>query len=173
MRPRAALGRQTLSSRARHRWTSAPREFAERDLWNIDRTAASVRLDVEGLDHLAPLLGFFGDVFSEVRGRAHKRCATHVSNPRFSLGVGEYLIDLLIELVDDLGGGALWRTQAVPRADLVAWNKLAYGRKLRHCVRAHRAGYRESAQLAGSDVLDRRRKRGEQDLRLPTEQGYK
>src|SRR5207248_1830871 len=53
--------------------------------------------------------------------------------------------------------GVLWRAHTVPRADLVAWNKLAYGRKLRHCLRAHRAGHRKSAELAGSDVLDRRR----------------
>src|SRR5262249_42391006 len=96
-----------------------------------------------------------------------------VSKPRFRLGVGEYHIDLPVELVDDLGGRALWCAHAVPRTDLVAWDKLAYGRKLRHCLRAHRSGYCEPAQLAGSDVLDRRRKRGEQDLRLPTEQGYK
>src|SRR5215831_1248662 len=94
-------------------------------------TAASVRLDVEGLDHLAPLLGFIGDVFSEVRGRAHKCRASQVSKPRFCVGVGEYHIDLPVELVDDLGGRSLWRAHAVPRTDLVAWDKLAYGRKVR------------------------------------------
>src|SRR5262249_36238409 len=94
-------------------------------------TAASVRLDVEGLDHLAPLLGFIGDVFSEVRGRAHKRRTAQVSKPRFRVAVGEYHIDLPVELVDDLGGRSLWRAHAVPRTDLVAWDKLAYGRKVR------------------------------------------
>src|SRR5215471_7049411 len=33
-------------------------------------TAASVRLDVEGLDHLAPLLRFVGDEFPEIGRRA-------------------------------------------------------------------------------------------------------
>jgi hypothetical protein len=37
------------------------RDFAERALWNIDSGSASLRLDVGGPDHLAPLLGFFGD----------------------------------------------------------------------------------------------------------------
>src|ERR1700730_7293705 len=117
--------------------------------------AASLRLDVGRSDHFAPLLRIVADELSKVRGRTHKRCATQVSKPRFRLGVGEYLIDLPVELVDDLGGRALWRAHAVPRADLVARDKLAYGRKVRHCLRAHRAGYRKSAQLAGSDVFNR------------------
>src|SRR5262249_21321493 len=37
-------------------YTARPSPFAERDLWNMDRAAASVRLDVKGPDHLAPLL---------------------------------------------------------------------------------------------------------------------
>src|SRR5262249_52004957 len=150
------------------------RDFAERALRNISPgSRGSVRLDVEGPDDLGPFLGFVGDELAKVGGRAHKRCAAQVSKLRFRLGVDEYRIDLPVELVDDLGGRALWRAHPVPRADLVAWNKLAYGRKLRYCLRAHRAGHRKSAQLAGSDVLDRRRKGGKQDLRLPTEQGYK
>src|SRR6516162_11190538 len=38
---------------------SIPRRppFAERDLWNIDSGSASLRLDVEGPDEFAPLLG--------------------------------------------------------------------------------------------------------------------
>src|SRR5262245_10455224 len=96
-----------------------------------DSASASLRLDVEGPDDLAPLLRFVGDELAEVPGRAHKRCAAQVSKPRFRLGVGEYRIDLPVELVDDLGGRALWRAHAIPCADLVAWDKLAYGRKVR------------------------------------------
>jgi hypothetical protein len=44
-----------------------------------------LRLDVEGPDHVTPLLGFVGDVLSEVRGRAHKRCAAQVSKPNVVL----------------------------------------------------------------------------------------
>ena len=39
-------------------------------LWNVGAFPASVRLDVEGPDDVAPLLGFFGDEFPE-RGRCH------------------------------------------------------------------------------------------------------
>src|SRR5262245_43119071 len=133
----------------------------------------SVRLDARELDHLRPLLGFVGDQLSKVGGRARQRRTTHVGKARLHLGIGKGCVDLVVELVNDLGGGALGRADAVPSTDLVALDKLAYGRKVRQCLRAHRAGYRKSAQLAGFDVLDRRRKRGEQDIRLPTEQGYK
>src|SRR5215813_1228740 len=56
---------------------SAPR-FAERDLWNIDRTAASVRLDVEGPDDLAPLFAVVSDELAEIGGRANERRAAEL-----------------------------------------------------------------------------------------------
>jgi len=39
-------------------------------LWNIDSGSALLRLDVEGPDDVAPLLGFVGNEFSEF-GRCH------------------------------------------------------------------------------------------------------
>ena len=39
----------------------------------------SLRLSAGRLDHLAPLLGFFGDELTEVGGRAPKRHAAHLS----------------------------------------------------------------------------------------------
>jgi hypothetical protein len=38
--------------------------------WNVGAFPASVRLDVEGPDDVAPCLGFVGDEFPE-RGRCH------------------------------------------------------------------------------------------------------
>src|SRR6266699_103415 len=43
--------------------------FAERALWNIDSGSASLRLDVEGPDDVAPLLRFVGDELAKVGGR--------------------------------------------------------------------------------------------------------
>ena len=37
-------------------------------LWNVGRGPPLLRLDVGGPDHLAPLLGFFGDEFPEFGG---------------------------------------------------------------------------------------------------------
>src|SRR5215813_11444345 len=58
----------------------------------------SVRLDASELDHLRPLLGFVGDQLSKVGGRARQRRTTRI---------GKGCVDLVVELVNDLGGGAL------------------------------------------------------------------
>src|SRR5262245_25335447 len=78
-----------------------------RDSWNgiygiLDRVTASVRLDVEGPDDVAPLLGFLGDEPAKVCGRDDKRRHTQNGEPRFYLGIGEARVDLLVELVDDV-----------------------------------------------------------------------
>src|SRR5262249_59376490 len=72
-------------------------------LWNIDSGSASVRLDVEGPDDLAPLFGFVGDELAKVGGREREHVATQVGKPRLHLGIGEASVDLLVELLDDLG----------------------------------------------------------------------
>src|SRR5262245_35442337 len=66
--------------------------------------ATSLRLDIGGPDHLAPLFGFLSDQLAEVSGRTRKHRAAEVSEPRFHVGIGESRIDLLVECVDDLGG---------------------------------------------------------------------
>src|SRR6516162_4161373 len=67
----------------------------------------SVRLDACELDHLAPLLGFVCDELAKVGGRACKHRRAEVSNARLHLGIGEARVDLLVELVNDLGGRVL------------------------------------------------------------------
>lgn len=62
-----------------------------------------LRLDVGSPDHLGPLLSFFGDELRKVGGRAAKHRAVQVGKPRLDLGIGEAGIDLLVELVDNLG----------------------------------------------------------------------
>src|SRR5262245_49637948 len=42
----------------------------------LDRVTASVCLDVEGPDDVAPLLGFIGDELAEIGGRERKHVAT-------------------------------------------------------------------------------------------------
>src|SRR5262249_16270474 len=61
---------------------SAPR-FAERDVveYRPDSGSASLRLDVEGSDDGAPLLGFVGDERAEVGGRSRKHRATKFGKP--------------------------------------------------------------------------------------------
>src|SRR5262245_41963779 len=80
----------------------------------------SVRLDARELDHLRPLLGFVGDQLSKVGGRARQRRTTHVGKARLHLGIGKGCVDLVVELVNDLGGGCSWarrrRTIRLPRS---------------------------------------------------------
>ena len=86
--------------------------FAERNLWNIDSGSASFRLDIEGPDDVAPLLRFVGDELAEVGGRTDERCATQIGEPRLHLGIGESGVDLVVELLDDLGRRGLRRADA-------------------------------------------------------------
>src|SRR5262245_65889447 len=88
--------------------------FAERDLWNVGRLVVSLRLDASELDHLAPLLGFFGDKPAEIGRRAHHHCAAQIGKPRLQLGIDKARVDLLVELVDDLGGRVLGHADAEP-----------------------------------------------------------
>ena len=68
--------------RSGHWWTFQKRlladigvpRFAERDLWNIARDRLHW-LDVGRHNHLAPFLGFVGDEFAEISGRACKHRA--------------------------------------------------------------------------------------------------
>ena len=61
----------------------------------------SLRLDIRGLDHLGPLLGFVSDEFAEIGGRAHKYCAAQVGEPRLEFGIGKARVDFLVEPIDD------------------------------------------------------------------------
>src|SRR5262244_1826391 len=118
-----------------------PREFAERALWNIDSGSASVHFDVEGADHLAPLLGFVSDELCEVGGRARQRL-TEVSQTDLHLGVGEGRVDLLVELLDDLGWRVPGNADAIPRCRLVARHEFSHSGDIRYRLRARRGRYR-------------------------------
>src|SRR5262249_31469054 len=99
-------------------------------LWNIDSGSASVHFDVEGADHLAPLLGFFSDELCEVGGRARQRLA-EVSQTDLHLGVGEGRVDLLVELLDDLGWRVPGNADAIPRRRLVARHEFSHSGDIR------------------------------------------
>src|SRR5262249_25513503 len=58
------------------------------------RGCGSLWFDVGSSDHLAPLLGFFGNELAEVGRRAWKCGGTPLGKPRLHLGVGEGRVDL-------------------------------------------------------------------------------
>jgi hypothetical protein len=55
------------------------------------RIARSLPLDANELHHLAPLLGFIGDEFTEVVRRPRKGLTAQLSKPRLNLGIGPAL----------------------------------------------------------------------------------
>src|SRR5215831_19847936 len=101
----------------------------------------SLRLDAGGLDHLGPLLGFVGDQLSKLSRRSRQRHA-EVSETDLHLGVGESRVDLLVELLDDLGWRVPGNADAVPRCRLVARQEFSHSWDTRKCLRARRSRYR-------------------------------
>jgi hypothetical protein len=86
----------------------------------IARSPLSLRFNTSKPNHVAPLIGFRRDELAELDGGHRKRFASQCRIPRPQVGIGEGCIDLRIELVDDLGGRALWRTDASHGTCLVA-----------------------------------------------------
>src|SRR5262249_61948657 len=75
--------------------------FAERRLWNIDRGSASLRLDVEGPDDLAPLFAVVSDELAEIGGRANERRAAELGE----LGGAGGLRLMIRSIMAGRGGG--------------------------------------------------------------------
>src|SRR5262249_60410708 len=90
----------------------------------------SLRLDARELHPLAPLLGFVSDDLCEVGGRARQRLA-EVSQTDLHLGVGEGRVDLLVELLDDLGWRVPGNADAIPRCRLVARHEFSHSGDIR------------------------------------------
>ena len=98
---RPVMLQDRLQKRTLHARSQAPRfrrtgvtEYSVREL---------LRLDVRRSDHLSPFLGFRGDEAAKVGGRARNHCTAQIGEPCLKLGIGEGGVDLVVELVDDLG----------------------------------------------------------------------
>src|SRR5580704_13865753 len=63
----------------------------------------SLRLDVGGLDYLAPLLGFGGEEFAEFGRRHDHRLGAELGIAGFHLGRRQRLVERGVDLVDDIG----------------------------------------------------------------------
>src|SRR5262249_44805440 len=86
-----------------------------------------------------------------------------------TLRLVESRVDLVVELVDDLGRRGLRCAEAVPNTPLVARQETVHGRDVRQRVRARRGGYCERTQPASPEVFDHRGHGGERHLHLSTE----
>ena len=144
--------------------------FAYRELWNIGRQATQ--------SHCALMLAAritlpHFSVSSAINlpksaGEPVSDRAAQVGKPRLHLGIGEAGIDLLVELVDDLGGcvpGCADTEPSSPHSPARTRPRSGY-----LAVRPTRRGRnRQRTQLAGPDVLDRRGHSDEGHLDLTAE----
>src|SRR5262249_14690916 len=147
--------------------TLPPRGSRNGGLWNIDRGSASVRLDVEGPDDLAPLFAVVSDELAEIGGRAAKHRASLLDKPRLDNRIGDSGGDLPVELFNDLGGRASWRTHSIPCTRLIARYEFAHGWDVRQCLQADRRGHCQGSYLARADVLNRCAYAGEKTCTCP------
>ena len=84
----------------------------------------SLRFDLSGANDLAPFLGIFCDHGGEIGRGPRQYNARHVGNPRLDCRIGEGGINRFIEFIDDLGWRISGRADPVPRACLVAGDKV-------------------------------------------------
>src|SRR5438094_702021 len=92
---------------------------------SMECTVRLLRLDACELDHLAPLLGLFGDQLAEVAGRTGERCSALVGEARLVLRISKRGVDRLVEHLDDLRRRVPRRADAGHGARLVAGDELA------------------------------------------------
>ena len=118
------------------------------------------------LTTLPHFLGFVGDDFCEVGGRARHALAAQVGQPRLESLVGEACIDRFVELVDDFDRRVLRRGDAFERRRLVARQEFADRRQIRQRRRTGHRRHRQPANFSGLDERQRRRGQVEHDLDL-------
>src|SRR5258708_15833005 len=109
--------------------------------WSVDFGAGE-------LDHLGPLLCICADECAEVCGRACKHRVAEVGDTRLHPGIGEARIDLLVELVDDLGGWIPWGANPLPPGSPLAPPKDAYPPNVLQHFPARRSRPRPRAPFA-------------------------
>ena len=83
------------------------------------------------LHNRRPLCRLLRDELCKLGGRARKRDAPEVGEPRVERGIGEAGVDLRIEPLDDCGGRIARGAEAEPGARLVAQHEFGNGCKLR------------------------------------------
>ena len=116
-------------------------------------TCRSLRLDVGGADHLAPLLGVVRNEFAELGGRGCIGLQAQINEPGLELRASKRLIHELIEDRDDLRGRRRRRADPLPTARLVAWHKFADRWNVRQYLDAFGCRHSQGLQLTCLDMI--------------------
>ena len=74
------------------------------------------RLQIGCFHHSTPFLGLLGEVLSEFGGRSNKGMGAQLRKSSLQLCVGEARIDLLVQLIDNLGARVSWSANTIPGA---------------------------------------------------------
>src|SRR5215813_11123748 len=111
----------------------------------------SVRLDVRGPDHLAPLLGVVDNELAKLGGRGCIGLQAQIDEPRLELRAGERLIHQLIEDGDDLRRRVRRRADSLPTARLVARHKFADRWNVRQYLDGFGCRHSQGSQLTCLD----------------------
>src|SRR6516162_3608416 len=91
----------------------------------------SLRLDVCELDHRGPFFGGLSDQFAKFLRRHLNRLRAQFDEARLDRRIGDDPVDVLVELVDDVGRGPLRRANSEPAAALIAQNEFGDGGNVR------------------------------------------
>ena len=121
----------------------------------LSRDTDHSAFDTSELNHLAHFSVSSAMSLPKSAGEPAKHDAAQVGESRLHLGIGESGINLLVELVDDLGGGIPGRADAVPAAGLIAWDEFATVGMSGSASKRVAVVTAKCAQLAGLDVRDR------------------
>src|SRR6185437_6514270 len=113
------------------------------------------RLDMRGLDDLAPFFNFSSNQLGEVGGTPTQYRAAQARKPRANVGIFEAGIDLTVEQTDYFRGGFLRSANSLPAGRFVTGQVFAHRRNGRQNVEPRGARDRKRTQRATPDVFDR------------------
>src|SRR4029450_13341006 len=100
------------------------------------------RLQSGCFDHATPFLGLLGEVLSEFGGRSNKGRGAQLRKSGLQLCLGEARIDLLVQLIDNLGARVSWSANTIPGARLITRQEIAHDGGVWQRPRASRPGRR-------------------------------
>src|SRR6266851_7330181 len=150
---RPAIGPSSRSATTKPIRTSATRPLPlatwnASSKWIAGHTPRLLDLDVVGLDHLGPALGFAADLLAQPLGRAADQAQPGFFQAGLDARVADGRVERRIQALDRRARTTLRHHETVPGFDdeaLVA--QLFHGGHIRKVGRAPRSGYRQGSRL--------------------------
>ena len=110
------------------------------------------------MDHLGPFVGFGDEKFAEFRRQSAEHHAAEIGEFLFHFGIGERVVDRLVQRTNGFRRRAFRRVEPIKGADLVAGQEIGNARRVgQRELRAHGGGDAERTELPVADKADRAR----------------